>query len=194
MSIGALSAALLLPPLNLMPLGVAGLVLSSRRAPVFRRLGRWAIGLALCGLFVLSMPDMAALLIRSLEIGLPQGDVPGPGNGSPGVSPAAIVILSADAAYGGLGGIEPGSGIGAMTLDRMRAGVVLARRTGLPILVTGGSLDRDAEPIARQMARSLKDDFGIAARWVEPQAKDTGRMPRSAPGCCTRTASLPPMS
>jgi uncharacterized SAM-binding protein YcdF (DUF218 family) len=119
------------------------------------------------------MPDVAALLIRSLEIGLPQGDVPGPASGSASASPAAIVILSADAAFGGLGGIEPGSGIGPMTLDRMRAGVVLARRTGLPILVTGGRLDRDAEPIASQMASSLRDDFGIATRWVEPEAEDT---------------------
>jgi uncharacterized SAM-binding protein YcdF (DUF218 family) len=119
------------------------------------------------------MPDVAALLTRSLEIGLPQGDVPGPQSGLSRFSPAAIVILSGDAAHGGPGGIEPGSGIGAITLDRMRAGVVLARRTGLPILVTGGKLERDAEPIARQMARSLQDDFGIAARWVEPEAKDT---------------------
>ncbi len=168
-SLGSLPAALLIPPLNLLPLGVAGLALSAMRRPAWRRVGRWATGIAVAGLFLFSLPVSGDVLIRSLETGLPRDPVAA----AAALHPGAIVILSADASDGAAGGIEPGSGIGAMTLDRMRAGAILARRTGLPLLVTGGSLEAGAAPIAQQMAASLHDDFGISARWVEPRAADT---------------------
>ena len=174
MSLGSLPSALLIPPLNLLPLGLAGLALSTLRRPRWRQLGRWATGLAVAGLFVLSLPACAEVLIWSLEAGLPRGAVPDDSGASKIDRPGAIVILSGDAALGdATGGIEPGSGIGVVTLDRMRAGAVLARRTGLPILVTGYSLEEGAAPIAVQMAHSLREDFGTSARWVEPAASDT---------------------
>jgi uncharacterized SAM-binding protein YcdF (DUF218 family) len=173
-SLGSLPSALLIPPLNLLPLGLAGVALSALRRPRWRRLGRWATGLAVAGLFVLSLPACAEVLIWSLEVGLPRGAVPDDSGASKADRPGAIVILSGDAALGdATGGIEPGSGIGVVTLDRMRAGAVLARRTGLPILVTGYSLEERAVPIAVQMAHSLRDDFGTTVRWVEPAASDT---------------------
>lgn len=168
-SLGSLPAALLIPPLNLLPLGLAGVALSALHRPGWRRLGRWATGIAMVGLFGFSLPVVGGTLIWSLEAGLPRDPVAAAAARPPG----AIVVLSADAGFGTVGGIEPGSGIGAMTLDRMRAGVILARRTGLPLLVTGGRLERGARSIARQMAASLHDDFGLAARWVEPLAADT---------------------
>ena len=60
-----------------------------------------------------------------------------------------------------------------LTLQRLRAGAALSRATHLPILVTGGPINPGEPPVAVLMARSLKDDFGIAARWVEPSARDT---------------------
>ncbi len=171
MSVSSLPSALLIPPLNLLPFGLAGLALSMLRAPFWRGLGRWVAWLAIGGLFVLSIPSASALLFWSLEAGLPRDD---PAAVPAGGRPGAIVILGGDAAYGSArGGIAPGSGIGGITLDRMRAGAILARRTGVPILVTGGSLESGAEPIARQMAASLHDDFGTAVRWVEPASADT---------------------
>ena len=49
----------------------------------------------------------------------------------------------------------------------------LHRRTGLPILVTGGTMDGDADSLAAIMARSLVDDFQVPVRWIEPAAQDT---------------------
>jgi uncharacterized SAM-binding protein YcdF (DUF218 family) len=174
-SLGSRPSALLIPPLNFLSWGLAGVVLATQRRKPWRRIGRWMSGLAIVGLFVLALPFTSAALLWSLERGLPHGDVPAPpvASGSSTGRPEAIVILSADAGYGAKGGIEPGSGIGAMTLDRMRAGAILARRTGLPILVTGGPLEVGAEPIATQMAASLHADFGLATRWIEPRSADT---------------------
>ena len=172
-SLSSLPTALLIPPLNLLPLGLLGAALARHgRRPRHRAAGRAVIWLSLWGLFVLAMPATAGLLLRSLESGLPVAGLPD----RPDAVPAgigAIVILSADFSAGGVGGVETGSGIGAMTLDRMRAGALLARRTGLPILVSGGVLDEGAQPIAVQMADSLRAEFARPARWVEPVSADT---------------------
>jgi uncharacterized SAM-binding protein YcdF (DUF218 family) len=173
-SLSSLPSALLIPPLNLLPLGLAGVALSTLRTASWRRIGHWVTRLAVAGLFVLSLPACAEVLLWSLEVDLPHGDVPDETGASQAARPGAIVILSGDEAFGdATGGILPGSGIGVVTLDRMRAGAVLARRTGLPILVTGYSLEEGAVPIAVQMAHSMRDDFGTTVRWVEPAASDT---------------------
>lgn len=175
MSLSSLPTVLLIPPVNLLPLGLAGLWLAGRaRAASLRRAGRATVWTALLGMVLLSTPLVSGLLLMSLEAGLMQAPPPD--------TPGAIVILSADYARGGAGGIETGSGIGAMTLDRMRAGALLAHRTGLPILVSGGVIDPGATPIAAQMATALEAEFATPVRWVEPASDDTWENARfSAP-------------
>jgi uncharacterized SAM-binding protein YcdF (DUF218 family) len=161
MSLGALATTIIVPPLNLLPLGLAGLAASWR----WPRLGRLAIAVSLIGLTLFSLPVVSRLLIESLEWSLPR--VP------PDHPPAAIVILSADAGYGTNAGFEKGLGIGALTLERVRAGALLQRQTNLPVLVSGGELEPGAEPVAPQMARALENEFGVSVRWIEPKSKDT---------------------
>lgn len=148
----------LIPPASLPFLAVAGGLIARRR----RALGRALVVLAVAGLLVLALPITARLLIAPLEAGLPL--VPPPGD-----RPGAIVILGGDVARGAHGAIS----VGALTLELLRAGARLARQLGLPILVTGGP-QRPGEPaVARLMARSLKEDFGVSATWLETAAKDT---------------------
>ncbi len=167
MSLSALPTALLIPPINLIPLGLAGAALAGlAHRPGWRRLGRGLMWLALIGLLVLSLPVTAGALIASLEVGLARGPLPPDGAG-------AIVILSAEAAHPGGDGVFPDSGIGEMTLDRMRAGAALHRRTGLPVLVTGGVLEQGVTPIGTQMAATLAAEFATPVRWVEDRSDDT---------------------
>jgi uncharacterized SAM-binding protein YcdF (DUF218 family) len=161
MSLGALATAVVVPPLNLLPLGFAGLALWWR----WPRFGRLLVAVSLLGLLIFSLPVTSRSLIASLEWNLPQAP--------PDQPPAAIVILGGDAGYGTDAGLETGTGIGPLTFERLRAGALLQHRTGLPVLVTGGALEPGVEPIAAQMARSLHDEFGITARWVEPASDDT---------------------
>ncbi len=163
MSLPALPTALLIPPANCATLGAIALALWPR----WPRLGRALTVLAMLGLVVFSLPVTGRALIRGLEAGLPRAVVPGTD------PPQAIVILSADAGYGGKGGLLPGSGIGRLTLDRMRAGAVLARRTGLPVLASGGVLEHGAAPIAAQMATAMKTEFGVKVRWAETRSEST---------------------
>ena len=157
MSLSALPTALIVPPLNLLLPCAAGLVLMRWRP----RAGRMLVWVGLAGLLVLSLPIVSDALLVSLEAGLPlvpPGDAP----------PRAIVILSAEAFRNG-NTLDPGP----LTLERIRVGAALHRRTGLPILVTGGTMDGDAESLAAVMARSLADDFQVPVRWIEPAAQDT---------------------
>lgn len=161
MSLNALATALLLPPANLLLPCAAGLLLLRRRP----RAGRLLLAAGLGGLLLLSLPLVSKALIVSLEGGLPlrpeAGDLPG-------ALPGAIVILSAEALLN-RGVLEPGP----LTLERLRAGVALHRRTGLPILVTGGGADDGPDTLAGAMARSLAADFNVPARWMESASLDT---------------------
>lgn len=155
MRLASILTAQLLPPLLFAWAALAGGLLAWRRA-------RLAGGLAAAGglgILALATPFAAGSLRAALEDRVPPAAA---------AAPSAIVILGGETARG-LGGTEPGP----LTLERLRAGAALHRRTGLPVLVTGGTLGSGQPPVARLMAASLATDFGITARWVEPEAGDT---------------------
>jgi uncharacterized SAM-binding protein YcdF (DUF218 family) len=148
-----------LPPICFLYLAILGLVIVRRH----RRIGRTLAGVGLLGLAVLSLPAVAGSLIIALEQNLP---VTPP----PNAMPQAIVILGGDMTRTS----DPPFALpGLLTLDRLRAGAALRRRTGLPILVTGGIVQLDRPPIASLMADSLRDDFQVPVEWVEDASADT---------------------
>ena len=147
---------LLLPPLGFVWAALAGLWLPWRRA------GRSVVGLALAGLLVLAMPYASRSLLVALQRDLPLRP-------SPEAPPGAVVILGGDAALV----TTDRAPVGLLTLERVRAGVDLARRTGLPILVTGGVITEDGPSIAQMMARVLAEEYGLPARWVESHSATT---------------------
>lgn len=59
------------------------------------------------------------------------------------------------------------------TLERIAYGARLAKQTGLPILVTGGTLIGQSYSEAYAMDAALISDFGLKARWVEDQSLTT---------------------
>jgi len=152
----AIATTLLLPPFLLILLCLGAGLAAMRRQ---RWLGAGVTVATLLILF-LATPFAAGHLQASLETGLDTAE----GR----AAPQAIVVLSADIARG-----RDGVDMGALTLERLRAGAALHRRTGLPILVTGGSFGPDTPAVADLMARSLSEDFGMQARWVESRALDT---------------------
>lgn len=152
-----LLASLLLPPFMLVLLAIAGALVAWRGQ---RRAGLLAAVAAACVL-VLATPLAADLLRASLERGVAAAADPG--------RAGAIVILGAEAVRGG----PHGDDVGALSLERLRAGAALHRATGLPVLITGGPVGDSRVPLADLMARSLAADFGVTARWIEDRARDT---------------------
>jgi uncharacterized SAM-binding protein YcdF (DUF218 family) len=145
-----------LPPASLAWLALLALLLLSRRW------GRRVAIVLLVPLVILSMPIVPNSLLQALDV--PAGTVP-----PEGPAPGAIVILSADVV---MQAEPPGADIGPLTLERERAGALLARRTGLPVLVTGG-LVTAPPPVGRMMAASMKNDFDVPVRWFEDKSATT---------------------
>jgi uncharacterized SAM-binding protein YcdF (DUF218 family) len=159
-SLKSVAEALLLPPMSLLLVALVGLLAELR----FRRIGRLLLWTGLLGLLVLAMPLVGGSLIVSLEQDLPltpPQDLP----------PQAIVILGGDVRRSGTQTLilHPGP----LSLERVRGGAALFRRTGLPILVSGGALREGESPIAVIMTDSLVHDFQVPVRWEETVSRDT---------------------
>jgi len=156
--------ALLLPPTIFVVLGISGLLIARR----YRYLGRTVIVLSITLLLALSTDAGSAWLIRPLEQQSLQAKLIGKNKSQ------AIVVLG-----GGRARVASSAGdhdqVGPITLMRLRAAAYLQRQTHLPLLVTGGAPDGQGESEAVLMTRSLKDDFGVEARWVESNAINTNQ-------------------
>ena len=156
----AVAIALLVPPVSLVFVALIGLPIERRHRPI----GRFLAWFGVLGLLVLALPAVSGLLLTSLERNLPLTP-------PPDQPPQAIVILGGDVQRGG--GPTPLVHLGPLSLERVRAGALLHRRTGLPILVTGGTLRTSEPPVAVLMADSLVHDFQVPAQWVERESRDT---------------------
>lgn len=149
-----------LPPVNLLSLAIGSFFLSRHRGGF----GWWVAAISLLGLFALAIPAISDHLLVALE-SYPTGSSV---VGSP--PPAAIVILGGDVRQIDAPGQT--TGIGRLTLERLRAGAEVYRATHLPVLTTGGG-DRNGPPVAVLMAQSLRQDFDVPTRWVEGASNDT---------------------
>lgn len=152
---------LLLPPTLAFVAYGAGALLRKRRP----RLGRLLRGGALLLLWGAATPACGGTLLGALQTH--------PALPSDGTLPAAdaIVVLAAEA---DLVGAEFGRPVvGALTLQRLRYAVQLHRRTGLPILTSGGAPAAGLPPLAELMAQAAADEFGVVVRWRETRSFDT---------------------
>lgn len=155
-----LVSSLLLPPIGPLLIVACGLLILRRRRILGLALA-WS-GLAL--LVTLSTPIVAELLLQTLRTHPPV-------TLEAAHSAQAIVILGS--------GIrreaeeyERTDVIGSNSLLRLRYGVELQRKTQLPLLVSGGAPEGGSAE-AEVMARTLRNDYGSAARWIESASLDT---------------------
>jgi len=84
---------------------------------------------------------------------------------------AAIVVLGGGHQQGALD--YGGETVHPTTLARLRSAARLARRTHLPVLVTGGRPTTAVYGEGQLMADALREDFATPVRWVEDMALDT---------------------
>jgi len=156
--------ALLLPPTIFIVFAISGLLIARR----YRYLGRTVMVVSVMSLLALSTDAGSAWLIRPLEQQSPQAKLIEKNKSQ------AIVVLG-----GGRARVASGQGdydqVGPITLMRLRAAARLQRQTHVPLLVSGGAPDGQGESEAVLMARSLKDDFGVEARWVESDSINTNQ-------------------
>jgi uncharacterized SAM-binding protein YcdF (DUF218 family) len=157
-----LSFSSLIPPNLFILIGTAGVVIAWRKKRFGLALATGAIG---C-LYLVSMPVVAALLIRSTEA--IADTMAGLASDSP---PGAIIVLSADARRSDIPG-EPDT-VGPLTLERIAEAARQHRRLGLPILLSGGPPDDHRASLAALMSNALQEYFGLEARWREERSQNT---------------------
>lgn len=159
-------AGLVLPPAGPLLLMLLGLALMRGRP----RAGKTLAWLGAGSLLALSLPVVSSWLIETAG-GAKALDLTQP------VTAQAIVILGGGvrqnaADYGG-------DTLAQLSLERTRYGAFLAKRTKLPVLVTGGVVSKGT-PEAEVMRESLHQEFGVTARWVEAQSRNTRENARNS--------------
>lgn len=169
--LNAIPRDLILPPTSLFVVIVIGLALWRP----FPRAGRVVAATGLAALAILSSNAGAGFFVRPLE----RMTTPLLAPESAGAQ--AIVVLAA-------GRLQDAPEYGErdipdyIALARLRYAAHLQRRTGLPLLVSGGNGSSGADPKpedraytkADAMATALREDFGVPVQWVEGNSRDTG--------------------
>lgn len=169
--INAIPRDLVVPPASLFLMIAIGLMIARRRPLA----GRIVAGAGLAALAILSTTAGARLFVAPLERLT-----------SPLLAPErsgaqAIVVLAA-------GRLQHAPEYGDrdipdyIALARLRYAARLQRRTGLPVLVSGGNgasgvkpeADDRAYAKADAMAAALREDFGVPVKWIEGRSRDTG--------------------
>jgi uncharacterized SAM-binding protein YcdF (DUF218 family) len=159
------TASLLLPPGGLIVVGLVGLAF----ARVHVRTGIGIAAFSFLALYALGTPLCSKSLLRTLED--PYTD-PVKDRGA-----GAIVVLG-----GGSYANAPeygGDTVSKETLERLRYAALLHRRTGKPIMVSGGNPMRIHTSEGEQMRAALHD-FGVATKWVEGSSNNTLESARMA--------------
>jgi uncharacterized SAM-binding protein YcdF (DUF218 family) len=146
---------LILPPASPLLLAIVGALLVRARP----RLAALLLVLGLGSLWLISLPAVSHVLVRATEH-------------YPALDPSRPTGAQAIAILGGGGQYRYSPEYGGpaakpLLLSRLAYGAFLARRTGLPVLVTGYHIE------AAAMRDTLEKNFGIQARWVDAQAYDT---------------------
>lgn len=157
--------ALVLPPACPLLLALLGVLVATRRRAAGLVVAAAGILLALA----LGTNGMALVLAQHLM---------------PDVRPAALAQMQqADAIVVLGGGVLPqapeyGSAQpAAPTLERLRYGAWLARRTGKPLAFAGGvgwaAVGTATEAEGTVARRTLQEDYGLVPRWVDDRSRDT---------------------
>jgi uncharacterized SAM-binding protein YcdF (DUF218 family) len=166
----AIAAALLLPPASPLLLAAVGMLW------LRRSVGRLLIATGLLALWLLSCNAVAVWLAQRV---LPQVSVLEPSQqtllSASGASDVqAIVVLG-----GGMQPVSPEYGQAqpnASTAARLRYGIQLAKRSGLPLAFAGGvgwSNAGQAVPSEASTAQVFAAEHGVKLRWIESQSRDT---------------------
>ena len=155
-----LFSSFLVPPLNILLLGTAGLLLLKRHP----RIGKLLIGLALGLLYLSSTPYFTARALKLIE-------PPALQESSYRDEAQAIVVLGAGTYFQ-----APDYGsdtVNRLGLERLRHAARLYRATAKPILVSGGKPQGSTISEAAQMKSALVNEFKIPVTWEESASHTT---------------------
>lgn len=125
---------------------------------------KWLI-LGLLAFILLSLPVVSQKLINPLQ------NIP-PAIGIKREPSAAIVVLGGGRTFYAPEYQTPDD-VNKETLVRIRYAAYLAKKSHLPLLVSGGRLFGEKLSEAQVMQRALERDFGVKVKWLEEESRNT---------------------
>ena len=153
---------LVLPPTGNALLALLGLLLIFRK---WTKTGTALLLAALLSLILLAMPVVSHWLTQPLEKYPPLSlETAG--------QQQAIILLGGGRAYSGKEYGWPDAPSEA-SITRLSYAAWLHRKTGLPLLLTGGSKHGEALSEAQLMQQLLEESYGIKAQWLEERSHNT---------------------
>lgn len=154
--------AFILPPGIFLLLLLLGVILRIR----FYRTGQTIIYTSVALLLLLSMPIVSSPLLQLYE------RIPALEVSTLAHNPAKAIVILGGGRYADAPEYQ-GDTVSEPTLERIRYGAWLQRKTKLPILVSGGSVFGKRVAEAQLMQQVLKQDFLAVVPWVESNSRNT---------------------
>ena len=155
-----LAAALLLPPLNLLLIALAGLLLWRTRP----RLARTLLAGSITLLWLLSTPLLSEYLLHSLEST--------PLTLADNTDTAEAVVVLGGGTYTNAPEYA-GDTVGSLTLQRIRYAAKLNREIKKPVLLTGGRPLGNSLSEAFLMKQVMQGEFHGKVQWIEEESNNT---------------------
>lgn len=157
-------SSIMLPPTGLILLGILGIGLSL----IWKKLGIWVVAISLSGLLLCSLPVVAAALLDSLQ----QGDALSEQDIKSRLSKVdAVVVLAGGRTYNGN---EFGNAtLSALSLERVRYAAWLVKRSGLPLIASGGRVYNEEKSEAELMRDVLQKEFIVIVDYIEDESHNT---------------------
>lgn len=153
-------AALLLPPLNVLLLALAGLLLWRKRP----RIAFASAGSAFLLLWLCATPFVAEMLLHTLEDPAHPLDKSG--------APAEAIIVLGGGTYFNAPEYS-GDTVSDGTLQRLRYAAKLYREFAKPLLLSGGTPRGNSQSEASLMKQVLQEEFNTPVKWLEEQSDNT---------------------
>jgi uncharacterized SAM-binding protein YcdF (DUF218 family) len=152
----------LIPPALFILLAMLGVVLAWR----WRRAGLLLATVGVACLYIAATPLASFLLMRA-AVGVANAVPVLPSSAPPG----AIIVLSAGYRHSSRPGAR--DTVDRVGLERLAEAARAQRRTGLPLLVSGGWVTNADNTLAAMMAEVLESDFRVSVRWREDRSRTT---------------------
>lgn len=153
--------------LVLLPPGILLLLLSVGWIFARRFFGRFLLLLGIIAFYALSTPAVVDLLASQLET-------------EPALTPTKLHNSRADAILVFLAGVRThnpelggADALGPMSLERVDYALRLHRKTGLPIILSGGGAEGDGPSLAQLGSEWLRQQAGVTTLAIESHSRDT---------------------
>jgi uncharacterized SAM-binding protein YcdF (DUF218 family) len=154
----------ILPPTGFVVLGTIGLGISF----IWKKLGNLVMAISLLSLLICSLPIVSASLLDMLQTDPPLLEK----NLKKNLANVDALVLLAGGRRSNAEEFD-GDTVSELTLERVRYAAWLAKRTGLPLIVSGGRLNNENKSLAELIQDVLQKEFIVIVDDIETESRNT---------------------